>query len=112
MIFADMTDRMVLTLGFFGLAILVNLLAFALFGLDKRRARRGQWRVPERNLLTLAVLGGSVGAKIGQRVFRHKTSKQPFAGILNAICLMQVVAAVAMMIPTSREWILSGVSFF
>ncbi|WP_212591580.1 DUF1294 domain-containing protein [Antarctobacter heliothermus] len=105
-----MTDRVVLILTCVGLAVLVNALAFVLFGLDKRRARRGVWRVPERNLLILAALGGSVGAKLGQRVFRHKTSKQPFAGTLNAICLMQAVAVVAMVIPASRQWILSGLT--
>ncbi|WP_323770418.1 DUF1294 domain-containing protein [Antarctobacter sp.] len=95
-------------MAFAALVILINLLTFALFGLDKRRSRRGLWRVPERTLLILALLGGSIGAKLGQRVFRHKTSKQPFAGFLNAVLLLQAVVAVAMALPASRQWILNG----
>lgn len=110
MILDGLPDRMSLFLTVAALVVMANLLAFALFGLDKRRARQGQWRVPERNLLLLAVLGGSVGAKTGQRVFRHKTRKQPFAGTLNAICLVQVVVVVAMVIPGSRQWILTEVA--
>ncbi|WP_417206586.1 DUF1294 domain-containing protein [Antarctobacter sp.] len=98
-----MPDQTVLFLALVGLAVAINLLTFALFGLDKRRSRRGAWRMSERRLLTCALLGGSVGAKIGQRVFRHKTSKQPFAGLLNAICFLQVVAAGAMALPASRQ---------
>lgn len=51
----------------------VNLAAFALMGLDKRRARRGKWRVPERSLFLPAVLGGALGGTVGMRVFHHKT---------------------------------------
>ena len=51
----------------------INLATFIVYGADKRRARKGKWRVPERTLFLLPLLGGSVGALLGMRVFHHKT---------------------------------------
>jgi uncharacterized membrane protein YsdA (DUF1294 family) len=65
----------------------INALAAALFFYDKRQSRSGGWRIPENTLLGIAILGGSIGAKIAQQKFRHKTHKQPFANILNGIGL-------------------------
>ena len=70
----------------------VNLAAFAVFGVDKRRARRGEWRVPERTLFLLALLGGSLGAICGMRVFYHKTRHWYFRWGLPAILLAQCAA--------------------
>ena len=56
----------------------VNLLAFFLYGLDKRKAKKERWRIPERTLLGVAALGGALGAFAGMRVFRHKTRKPAF----------------------------------
>ena len=66
-------------------AAVANIFAFACFGIDKRRAEAGTWRISEAGLLRSALFGGWVGAKLGQRIFRHKIRKQPFAGMLNAI---------------------------
>jgi uncharacterized membrane protein YsdA (DUF1294 family) len=66
----------------------VNLTAYGYFGLDKRRAREGGWRISENFLLLLAFCGGWPGAKLAQRRFRHKTRKRPFATLLNAIPLI------------------------
>lgn len=66
-------------------AVAANIFAFACFGIDKRRAETGTWRISEASLSRTALFGGWVGAKLGQRMFRHKTRKQPFAGMLNAI---------------------------
>lgn len=92
-----------------GLSAAMTLLAFTMFGVDKFRARRGQWRFPERSLLIVALFGGSVGAKLGQRYFRHKTTKQPFARRLNAICLLQVAVAVILAFPPGRQWVFSSI---
>lgn len=56
----------------------VNLLAFLLFGIDKRRAIRGRWRIPERILLLASLLGGSLGGLSGMYFFHHKTHKPRF----------------------------------
>ena len=58
--------------------IFMNLLAFLLMGLDKSKARRNQWRIPEKTLFLSAILGGSIGAILGMQVFRHKTKHASF----------------------------------
>ena len=57
---------------------LVNVLGFVIMYLDKRKARRGAWRISESSLLTVAVLGGSIGVFLGMYLFRHKTRKLKF----------------------------------
>ena len=52
--------------------VLMSTLAFALYGVDKRRAARGAWRISEATLHTIELLGGWPGALLGQRMFRHK----------------------------------------
>ena len=73
-----------------GYLLLVNLTAFVLMGLDKRRARRERWRIPEKTLFLPAVLGGSVGAIAGMYLFRHKTRHWYFRLGLPALLLLQV----------------------
>lgn len=58
--------------------LLVNLAVFLLYGVDKRRARKQQWRIPERTLLAGTWLLGGMGAWLGMRVFRHKTKHLAF----------------------------------
>jgi uncharacterized membrane protein YsdA (DUF1294 family) len=69
----------------------VNLAAFWAFADDKARARHGLRRRREQTLLLMAAAGGSLGAVLAQQIFRHKTRKQPFAMILWAVCVIQVV---------------------
>ena len=69
----------------------VNLAAFALMGVDKRRAERGAWRIPERTLFLPAILGGSPGAILGMQVFRHKTRHRQFMIGMPLILLVQMV---------------------
>ena len=72
----------------------INLAAFAVYGADKRCARKGKWRVPEKTLFLLPLLGGSVGALLGMRVFHHKTKHWYFVWGIPAILLAQAALAV------------------
>lgn len=56
----------------------INGLAFLLCGIDKWKARRDRWRIPEKTLFLSAVLGGSVGFMLGMHLFRHKTKHKSF----------------------------------
>jgi len=76
--------------GFYLLA--VNLAAFCLMGADKRRARRGEWRIRERTLFLCALLGGSVGSILGMWLFHHKTRHWYFLLGLPAILFAQLAA--------------------
>lgn len=69
---------------------LVNLTALLIFGFDKLFARAGSRRVRESTLLILAFLGGSVGALLGAKLFRHKTKKSSFMALLGIIFLIQL----------------------
>lgn len=60
----------------------MSLAAFAAFGLDKRRAVKGRWRIRERTLILLCLAGGMPGAAAGMRLFRHKTRKWYFTASL------------------------------
>ncbi len=71
--------------------IIINLIAFALYGTDKSKAKRGKWRISEKTLIGIALIGGSVGAFLGMHAFRHKTRHWYFRYGLPAIFLAQVV---------------------
>lgn len=68
----------------------VNLLAFIVYGVDKSKARKSRWRIPETVLLMLAVAGGSVGAWMGMRVWHHKTLHLKFKYGIPFIFLLQI----------------------
>lgn len=68
-----------------------NGIAFALMGIDKWKARRDRWRVPEKALLGSALVGGSLGALIGMRFFRHKTKHRAFRFGLPAILIFHIL---------------------
>lgn len=71
----------------------VNLLTFISYGIDKWKARRNRWRIPEATLLLLAALGGSIGALLAMRVFRHKTQHKKFRYGVPAILIVQMAVA-------------------
>jgi len=83
--------------------VVINVIAFAAFGTDKRLAQAGAWRISEARLLGLAFVGGSPGAYAGRRLFRHKTRKQPFSGELHAIAMLQAVALAAFVVWRTRS---------
>ena len=74
--------------------LVVNIAAFAVYGWDKLCAKGGMWRVPEKILLLLALLGGSVGAMAGMAIFRHKTLHLKFRYGVPLILIMQLVGLI------------------
>jgi uncharacterized membrane protein YsdA (DUF1294 family) len=81
----------------FGLLI-VNLLTVWQFFDDKARSIAGVWRVPESNLLFLAAIGGTPGAFVARKAFRHKTRKQPFSTHLWLIAMVQAGLAIGVLV--------------
>jgi len=61
-----------------GYLILINIISFFLYGLDKNKAEKGKWRIKETTLLSFSLIGGGIGSILGMRVFRHKTQKSKF----------------------------------
>lgn len=67
----------------------ISILSFGLMALDKQKARRGAWRIPERNLWIASLLGGALGAYLGMRCFHHKNQKKVFRYGLPILTLLQ-----------------------
>lgn len=71
--------------------LIINLIAFAFYGIDKLKAQKHLWRIPENTLFLTAFLGGAVGSLCGMRIFHHKTKKLYF-WILNILaCVVHAV---------------------
>jgi uncharacterized membrane protein YsdA (DUF1294 family) len=70
--------------------IVVNIVTFLVFGIDKWNAKQGSWRISEATLLILAVIGGSIGALLGMKVWRHKLQHKKFKYGLPLILLAQI----------------------
>jgi uncharacterized membrane protein YsdA (DUF1294 family) len=72
----------------------INALAFIIMGYDKRLAKKRKRRIPERHLFFYAFIGGSIGAFVGMRMFRHKTQHPSFQYGIPAIIVLHLAAAV------------------
>lgn len=75
----------------------VNLIAFVMYGLDKSYAKKKKWRIPEANLIFIAMLYGAVGAFLGMKAFRHKTKHKKFTVTVPILLLLQIAFAVAVL---------------
>lgn len=73
---------------------LMNLTGFAMMGIDKRKAVKKLWRIPEYTFFVVALIGGSIGTILGMRIFHHKTRHWYFAYGLPVILLLQVALIV------------------
>lgn len=73
--------------------IFINIFTFAAYALDKYKAVHHAWRIPERTLILLAVIGGSVGALLAMYTVRHKTKHNKFRIGVPAILIVQIVLA-------------------
>ena len=71
--------------------LILNVVTFFVYGIDKFKAKKSLWRIPESTLLILAALGGSVGAYLGMKVWHHKTLHKKFSLGVPAILLLHLV---------------------
>lgn len=69
---------------------LINLFTFLAYGRDKGLAKRGEWRIPEIQLHTLELLGGTIGAILGQKIFHHKNKKKTYLATFWFVVLLQL----------------------
>ena len=74
--------------------VIINLIAYLLMAMDKSRARKHQWRIPEKTLFLSAILGGSIGAIAGMYTFHHKTRHWYFVIGMPAILIVQIALIV------------------
>ena len=73
-----------------GYLLAVNITSFLLYGIDKYKAKKGRWRISEATLLTMAAIGGSIGALAGMRLWHHKTMHKKFKYGIPVIIMMQI----------------------
>ena len=71
--------------------IIINFVTFLVYGIDKFKAKQGSWRISEATLLILAVIGGSIGALLGMKVWHHKTMHKKFKYGLPLIFIIQIL---------------------
>ena len=74
--------------------VIINAAGFLFMLIDKRKAQKNLWRIPERTLMSVAVSGGSIGVLLGMQIFRHKTKKLRFTIGVPVILAMQIIGAV------------------
>ena len=74
--------------------LIINAAAFLLMLIDKLKAKKNRWRIPERTLIGIALLGGSVGAIAGMKLFRHKTQHLKFTLGLPTILALQIIGII------------------
>ena len=77
-----------------GYLLAINIATFLLYGIDKYKAKKGRWRISEAILLLMAVIGGSIGAWAGMRLWHHKTMHKKFKYGIPIIIIIQVALAV------------------
>ncbi len=77
--------------------LIINALGFTLMLVDKQKAKKSQWRIPENTLLAVAVLGGTLGSLAGMDIFRHKTKHRKFSIGLPVLLVLQIAAAVVLL---------------
>ena len=70
---------------------IINLIGFFSMFLDKQKAKRGKWRIPEKTLFLLAIIGGSLGTTLGMHMFRHKTKHWYFKFGMPFIMTVQII---------------------
>ncbi len=78
--------------------LVINLIGFLAMFIDKKKAEKGAWRIPENTLFTITVLGGGIGTISGMYIFRHKTKKPKFTIGLPAILICEIILIIYLII--------------
>lgn len=78
--------------------VFINLFTFFMMWLDKRKAKKGKWRIPENTLLLLVLLGGGIGGIAGMYIFHHKTQKAKFVIGFPVILICEIILAILQII--------------
>ena len=73
----------------------MTIVTFVLYGVDKRKAKKGQWRIPEKTLLLFAACFGGLGAFLGMKIFRHKTKHTSFKILVPTFMIVQFILIAA-----------------
>ena len=68
----------------------INIIAFFAMGIDKERAQKRHWRIPEKTLFTMAIIGGGFGTWLGMYMYRHKTKHDYFVKIVSVVMIIQI----------------------
>ena len=71
--------------------LMINLIGFGMMWSDKRKAKKGKWRIPEQTLFIVTALGGGIGTIAGMYTFRHKTQKLKFTIGLPALVILEII---------------------
>lgn len=74
--------------------IIINLIGFLVMWIDKNRARKGEWRIPEKTIFVITALGGGIGTVSGMYLFRHKTKKLKFTMGLPSILILEILVII------------------
>ena len=87
-------DEKTIILGTLAIVVVMNIVSFALMGHDKKRARQGKWRVPEKTLFLVTACFGGLGGVLGMKVFHHKTQHWYFKVFFPVLLVIQVVVLI------------------
>lgn len=79
--------------------IVINIIGFLIMWLDKYKAKKGKWRIPEKTLFIITALGGGIGTTIGMYTFRHKTQKLNFVIGFPFITILEIVTIIYFYMP-------------
>ena len=74
--------------------VVINLFGFFIMWLDKRKAKKGAWRIPEKTLFIITAIGGGIGTTAGMYAFRHKTQKIQFVVGFPLITILEIIAII------------------
>lgn len=74
--------------------IIINIIGFLIMYIDKQKAKKGKWRIPEKTIFIITVLGGGIGTISGMYAFRHKTQKLHFTIGLPTITILEIIGVI------------------